>query len=281
MVETTVGPFEEILKGQFLGLSSVSEDFDGNLSAITSEGFLYSMTPQGYEKKIETGGQPYTLIHESSNTIFITDLAQQAIYSYTDEESLQEVIRGYEGKPFLGPNSLAFHENSNSLYFTDSGPMGETSLLNPRGSVFVADIEQGTIKPIILNALAHPAGIAITQDGKHAYVAETFRNRILKISFASNGNCFTTVFYQFSGRLGPTALCISESNLIYVANYEFQSLNNKGKISVLTNTGALKKYFHVPISEITSMSFSRVKNNILYITGSGRSFKVTIPGEIA
>ena len=278
MEESTVGQFEELIPGQLEGLVSLIEDLEGNLTAVTSEGFIYSIDSTGISKKSDTGGQPFSLLYDSSSTLFITDLAQQAIYSYSEEESLQELIKSCEGKPFLGPNSLAFHEATNSLYFTDSGPMGETSLLNPRGSVYVADIEQGNIKHIILRALAHPAGIGVTGDGKTVYVAETYKNRLLKITCSSNGNYHTTVFHQFSGRLGPTALCVTENGMIYVANYEFDSAGVKGKVSVINSNGVMVKFFMVPVSEITSMAFSKLRANVLYITGSGKAFRVTIPG---
>lgn len=279
MEETPIGPYEELGKNKIIGLSSVVDDMDGNLTAVTSEGFIYSLTGQNCIKKSETGGQAFSVLCDSSNTLFITDLAQQAIYSYSEEESLQDLFTTYEGKPFLGPNSLAFHDSSNSLYFTDSGPLGETSLLNPRGSVYVADIDQGTIKPVISKVLAHPSGIGITSDGKTIYVAETFKNRLLKVIISPSGAFHTSLFYQFSGRLGPTAVCVSDSNLIYVANFEFASAGEKGKVSVLNSNGVLVKIFSAPISEITSLSFSKVKSNILYVSGSGKAFKVTVPGE--
>jgi sugar lactone lactonase YvrE len=279
MGEIQIGQYEEVIKGEIEGISSVTDDSYGNLIAVTLDGFVYKISNQRHTKKTETGGQAFDVITDNENTLFITDLAQQRIYSYSDEESLQEIVKSYEGKPFLGPNSIAFHENSNSLYFTDSGPMGETSIISPHGSVFMTDIEQGTIKPLIMNSLAHPSGIAVTQDGRTVYVSETYKNRLLKICFFSSGSHYSSVFYQFSGRLGPTALCISDSNLIYIANFEFQSLSSKGKVSVLNSNAELKGFFYVPISEITSMAFSKLKRNQLYITGSGKCYKITVPGE--
>jgi len=50
------------------------------------------------------------------------------------------------------------------LYFTDSGPWGETSIENPKGSVFVIDIEAGIIRPLALNCLAFPTGLALANE---------------------------------------------------------------------------------------------------------------------
>ena len=35
-----------------------------------------------------------------------------------------------------------------------------------------------------------------------------------------------STFYQFAGRFGPTAIAVSNSGLIYVARYEFSSLDS-------------------------------------------------------
>ena len=65
-----------------------------------------------------------------------------------------------------GPNSAAFDKKGN-LYFTDSGGLGDTSLCLPHGSVFV--IEGGPsgtlLKPLALECLACPSGIAVADNG--------------------------------------------------------------------------------------------------------------------
>ena len=54
-----------------------------------------------------------------------------------------------------------------NLFFTDSGPMGETGFQSPEGSLFV--ISKGPtgqiLKPISLGNLAGPTGIAVSSDG--------------------------------------------------------------------------------------------------------------------
>lgn len=64
-----------------------------------------------------------------------------------------------------GPNSAVF-DKTGKLYFTDSGGVGDTSLSTPKGSVFV--IEGGPsgtlLKPLALECLACPSGIAVTDN---------------------------------------------------------------------------------------------------------------------
>lgn len=54
--------------------------------------------------------------------------------------------------------------------------MGETSLDNPKGSVFAIDLAVSMLKPIIVGKLAHPSGLALNADENILYVAETYKN---------------------------------------------------------------------------------------------------------
>ena len=100
---------------------------------------------------------------------YLADMATHAIFMKEMEDktdTFTEIGRDYEGETFLGPHALALTEDANKLYFTDSGPWGETSIENPRGSVFVADIELGIVRPLALNCLAFPTGLVLANKEK-------------------------------------------------------------------------------------------------------------------
>lgn len=42
-----------------------------------------------------------------------------------------------------------------------------------------------------------------------------------------------SVYHQFTGRFGPTAIAISQSDLLYVARFEFAQISEEGQISVI------------------------------------------------
>ena len=54
-----------------------------------------------------------------------------------------------------------------SLLFTDSGPFGETSLQNPKGSLFEIDLDTLYMNPLALNCLAYPTGLALSNNEKN------------------------------------------------------------------------------------------------------------------
>ena len=69
----------------------------------------------------------------------------------------------------------------------------------------------------------------------------------------------TSIFRQFSGRLGPTALAVHPHGQLYVARYDFSEINKNGLISVLSDTGEVDEELMVTdCSEITGLFFSKV-----------------------
>jgi sugar lactone lactonase YvrE len=91
---------------------------------------------------------------------------------------VSEYVKEYEGKAFAvrcvisadfcsnmrqGPNSLIFDTKGN-LFFTDSGPLGTTSLQTPKGSLFMVRIDGELLQPILYETLAHPTGLAMSPD---------------------------------------------------------------------------------------------------------------------
>ena len=179
------------------------------------------------------------------------------------------MIKDFDGNALKGPNQMILSEKNNALFFTDSGPLGETSLENPGGSIFAIDLGVSMLKPVIYNKLAYPCGLAMSIDENILYVAETYANRILRIVIHSSGVYHTSVFHQFSGRLGPTALAMHPSGSLYVARYDFSECSKHGIISILNDNGELTSELSVgDCPEITGLYFSKVQDDILYATES-------------
>ena len=98
------------------------------------------------------------------------------------------LIKSFEGVMLLGPHSIVMANLSQTLFFTDSGPFGETSLGNAKGSVFQLELEPYTkITPLTLRCLAQPTGLALSKDENLLYVCETGKNRILRFVKAPIG----------------------------------------------------------------------------------------------
>lgn len=152
-------------------------------------------------------------------------------------------------------------DSRGNLFFTDSGPFGETSIQNPRGSVFAITAEGSgaqLLQPLALDCLASPAGIALSSDESCLFVAETCMNRILRFIQKPTGVFHFSVFYQFAGGFGPSALCTDAEGALYVAHFDpTLTENEQAKISVLSSDGVLIDTFSIPGSEITGLVYNR------------------------
>jgi hypothetical protein len=102
-------------------------------------------------------------------------------------------------------------------------------------------------------------------------MTETFNNRVIRLTQNPPDIYYASVFHQFSGRLGPTAISMDEIGNIYVARYETQS-NEKdvqGVISVLNKEGCLVGELMIQdYSEINGMLIPRagINKNTIYFT---------------
>lgn len=179
------------------------------------------------------------------------------------------MIKDFDGSNLKGPNSMVLSEKNNALFFTDSGPLGESSIENPTGSVFAIDLGVSMLKPIVYGKLAHPSGLALSPNENVLYIAETLANRILRVVIHSSGVYHTSVFHQFSGRLGPTALAVSQAGKIYAARFDFTEVSKNGIITVINEDGEVDEELLVnDCPEITGLYFSKVQDDILYATES-------------
>ena len=261
MANITPANYERLFQ-QNVPLYCPTEDSEGNLFAVSTNGDVYQVTEGNLEVAFSTGGQPTGLVFDMQGSSFIADQAHQAILSQTVNDNRIEitpVIKDFDGSNLKGPNSMVLSEKNNSLFFTDSGPMGESSIENPCGSIFAIDLGVSMLKPIVYGKLAHPCGLALSPQENVLYVAETLQNRILRVVIHSSGVYHTSTFHQFSGRLGPTAIAVNPAGQLYVARYDFSEINKNGLITVLSDTGEVDEELLVQdCSEITGLFFSKV-----------------------
>lgn len=113
-----------------------------------------------------TGGQPSGAVFSSDGALYVSDFGHSAVLSVQSDGQQDLVVGVYEDKPLKGPNSVQISKGD--IFFTDSGSFGETGLHNRGGSLFtISSSPSGQIlKPLALETLAYPTGIAVSHDGK-------------------------------------------------------------------------------------------------------------------
>lgn len=251
----------------------------GDLYTISTSGDIYRYTGSSTEYDNEfaveswgnSSGQPLGLEFDPQGVAFVCDAAHQAIFRISRVETedgvprqeIEPYVREYEQAQFIGPNSLCLSKATGMLYFTDSGPFGETSLQNPRGSVFAISPSTQLLIPLCLNVLAHPCGLALSPDEKNIYVAEMGMNRILRFSQHPPQVFHCSVFHQLAGRFGPTALAVSSSGDLFVAHFDFAENTETGRIIVMDSSGEITGFISVPGPEITGLCLTPDERHLL------------------
>ena len=217
-----------------------------------------------------TGGSPSSgcLGGSSNNMLYVTDLAQGSVLTISPQGEQNELVSVYEDRPLKGPSSIVL-DNSGNIFFTDSGPLGETGLHNPSGSLFMISGGNSTnnmmmLKPISLENLAYPSDIALSNNGKMIYVTEMSTNRLLRFFQKPDGVYHGHVLYQNQGGVGPSCVTVDPMNgNIYVGIYDIKESSDEGCVLLLDKTGRLIKTIITKGAEISGLAINK---GILYVT---------------
>lgn len=264
----------------------------GDLFTISTSGDIFRCVGNiEYDNEFQVeswgnpAGQPLGLAFDNQGVAFVCDAAHQAILRVSrlemeDGQARQEIepyVKEYEQSQFIGPNSLCFSRQTGMLYFTDSGPFGETSMQNPRGSVYCISPSTQLLIPLVLNTLAHPCGVALSPDEKNIYVCEAAMNRILRLSQSPPQVFHCTVFHQLAGRFGPTAIAVNNQGDLFVAHYDFAENTDHGKIVAIDSNGEITATFTTPGPEITGLCLSPDQRYLLVTERSTNTlYRVTL-----
>lgn len=198
------------------------------VSAGTGEVFACRpLANSAHESVAFSGGEPYGAQFDRLGRLHIADAAHAAVLRVDDAGQPGVMVKAYEERAFRGPSAIAFaaRDGDDTIYFTDSGPLGETTLEKPRGSVFsISTSPSGgqILRPLALECLAHPCGIATTTaDPTLLFVAEMMQNRILRLCQRPSGAHHASVFHQFAGGMGPSCVVCDASGNVFVGHYDF------------------------------------------------------------
>ncbi|KAM3146263.1 hypothetical protein pb186bvf_001608 [Paramecium bursaria] len=135
-------------------------------SPIEQDGQLYLLAKNGEILKFKDGQSKTEfnfaselssiVIDKTNKCAYLADMAHQSIMRRAvvdNQEQITDFLKDYEGQPLIGPNSMIMSEVNQMLFFSDSGPFGETSIENSKGSLYAIDLEQRIVKPLASSML--------------------------------------------------------------------------------------------------------------------------------
>jgi sugar lactone lactonase YvrE len=259
--------FQQFYQSDLLLSGPVTFNSDGELLVCCLDGNVLNIGEDGEASVwLETGLVPQCVTFDGDGVANICDHASKSILTYSEAQGLVKEVDTYEDLPLMGPNCLVI-DDENTIYFTDSGPVGDSTLARPCGSLFYIGPDK-CILPLLENCLAHPSGVVVCGSGATAcvYVAETHKNRILRGCQSPKGVFNFSVFKQFSGGMGPTGMCTDASGNIYVARHDYGAENAVGCITILSPRGKELAEIDTPAPHITGITLGPESSPYLYVT---------------
>ena len=225
-------------------LTNPREDQNGQLYVCNECGELLTFTEDGtYSVFLTLGGMPKCIAFgPSNNSIYIADLMNTIVYDKPIEKNKESNVffKEYCGVSLKGPTSLVRSKEDDYVIVTDAGQFGSSSLNNSNGSVYLYDLNNWVLRPLILNTLSYPIDIYHDKEDDIFYICEMLSNRVLRLIQSPKGVFHSSVFHTFNGKLGPSAITMDEIGNIYVAISDFfdkNKKNNLGNISILNKEG--------------------------------------------
>jgi gluconolactonase len=249
-------------------------DRDGNLYFVNWESSaVVRLTPHGDALEFfNTGGIPAGLAFHRDGSLYIADEGDDihGVLRVVDGEATV-LVNEYEGQPLNGANDLVFATDG-KLYFSDPW---RSSAENPIGG-FYRYFPEGRLERID-HGLAFPNGVALSPDGAAVYLAETYRNRILRYPIGADGAIGAREdFAALPGGHGPDGMAFDEAGHLYVAHY------GGGKVAIFGSSGAMADQIPVPGAFVTNVAFGGPDRRTLVITdvetASLYQTRVDVPG---
>jgi gluconolactonase len=271
----TAGEVELLLSG-FPTPEGPAFDRDGILCFVDWEASsIVALTPEGVAGELfNTKGIPAGLAFHPDGSLWVADEGENIhglLRIGRDGESTI-VVNEYEGQPLNGANDLVF-DREGVVYFSD--PWGSNAD-NPIGA-FYRYFPDGRLEQID-SGLAFPNGVALSADNSYVFLAETYRNRILRYPINGDGTVGPReVFAETEEPSGPDGMAFDANGDLYVAHWD------GGRVDIFDQDGRQVEEIRVPGTKPTNVAFGGSENKDLTITevetGSLYRVRMNVAGQ--
>ncbi len=241
--------------------------FDHAGQGYVSEGdTIVQFSPDGSHRNWAVTGAPNGHKVLADGTHLVCDASRHAVLHLSGEgKILDPASSECDGAALRGPNDLSLDTPHGGFYFSDPG---ESSIEKPIGTVHYVDAQGKT--HLCDSGLAFPNGVALTADGKHLYVGESQKNRVLVYDVEAPGRLVNRRVLadlpkkdDAKGQIDnqPDGMCLDAAGNLYVAHYgmrEVQVLSPEGKLLARYPGGNLTT---------SNVAFGGPNSDQLFVTG--------------
>lgn len=219
---------------------------------------IVKLTPLGDRSEFfNTGGIPAGLAFHPDGSLYVADEGDQihGVMRITPGGESQILVNEHDGRALNGANDLVFDRNG-VLYFSD--PWGSDAQ-NPVGG-FYRFFPDGRLEQLD-SGLAFPNGVALNARESVVFLAETYRNRILRYPIDSDGTVGSRdVWAEVALPPGADGMAFDENGLLYVAHF------GGGTVDIFDPDGTVVDRIPIPGEQPTNVAFGGPENKTLVIT---------------
>jgi sugar lactone lactonase YvrE len=156
-----------------------------------------------------------------------------------------------EGRGFQGPNDFVV-DKKGGVYFTASGPWESDPIV---GKIFYMDPKGEILQ--VADDLHYANGIALSNDGKTLFLAESEASRVIQFKIQQDGSLTDRQLFVRIGQVDPDSgsyaypdgLKMDSKGNLYIGQY------SKGRIVVVSPDRKLVKTIDVPSAAAPNLAF--------------------------
>ena len=240
---------------------------DGALWWSEIDGGCLGRWRDGAAERIAIGGRPNGLAFDGEGRVWICDGGERSIRRHDPRTGETEtVLDRIEDEPLAKPNDLAFDPLGNLLFTCPNDarqdPVGYVCCLAPDG-----------VPTRIGDGLFFPNGLALTPDGAHLVVAETYRYRLWRGRWDAGARRWRDAapWVEVGGPIGPDGLAFAGGGDLYVA------LFGQGVLRIVGGDGEAGRTVAVPGERPTNLAFDPSGRLGLVVTEAERGRLLSYP----
>ena len=201
----------------------------------------------------QDGCGPAAIVPGLNGEFFVTCYDANEIVKISETgKTLARYKAAKNGQQFVGPNDFAVDKNG-GIFFTASGPWESAPIV---GKIFYIDPSE--IISEVADDIHYANGLALSNDGKMLYCAESEAGRIIQFSIGKNGLLSDRRLFVRVGSVDPKSgmlaypdgLKIDRSGKIYIGQFSM------GRIVVVTPEGKFEKAIDVPSPSAPNLTFN-------------------------
>jgi gluconolactonase len=248
----TEGPVWVTKDGGYLLFSDIYNSDTMKLSAPDQPSVYRHFTNAGNGNSMDAEGRLYTAERDGHRI------------SRTDSNGNVNTFAGtYEGKRFNSPNDVVVRRDG-QVYFSDpaSAAVLDKRELDFNGVFHVTP--QG--KVTLIAKMTRPNGVALTQDGKTLYVADTTERKIVAYDLDAQGNTSNERVFLSNLDGAPDGLRVAADGNVYIA---------AGRVLVYTPQGKLIRTIKLP-ELAANVEFGGPNLKTLFITARTSVYRVHV-----